>query len=104
MARRSTKARVEGAKAQPAKIEPTPDEAEIGVIEEGASGIVVPVGGTDYRFPITPADPVPGDNGDALDRISAYFQEKHPEDWENIRLTPLQHGLIHMAELLRARG
>ena len=50
-----------------------------------------------------PADPVPGDNGDALERIAAFFQATFPEDWEQLRLCPLQHGLETMAGMLKAR-
>jgi hypothetical protein len=85
------KARVEGAKAakpeKPEKIEPTPDEAEIGVIEEA---------------PAKPADPVPGDNGEAFARIVDYFKANHAEQWENIRLCPLQSGVEVMADILKA--
>jgi hypothetical protein len=91
------KARVEGAKAskpeKPARIVPTPDEAEIGVIPE-------PEAPAEDKL----ANPVPGDDGDALSRIEASFRERFPEDWENIRLCPLQHGLPHMADLMRGRG
>lgn len=47
------------------------------------------------------ADPVPGDNGDALSRIVDFFIAQHPDDWEALRLTPLQHGLPAMAEKLK---
>lgn len=50
------------------------------------------------------ANPVPGDDGEALERIGASFRERFPEDWENIRLCPLQHGIPAMADLLRGRG
>ena len=48
-----------------------------------------------------PADPVPGDDGAALARITAFFRALRPEDWERLRLCPLQHGLEEMARLLR---
>ncbi len=47
------------------------------------------------------ADPVPGDNDAALDRIVAYFQATFPQEWEALRLCPLQHGLEAMSELIR---
>ena len=46
------------------------------------------------------ADPVPGDNGEALTRIVGYFKEKHPDEWEKLRLCPLQHGVEDMARML----
>lgn len=45
-------------------------------------------------------DPVPGDNGEALARIVAYFKAEHPEAWEELRLCPLQHGLDDMVARL----
>jgi hypothetical protein len=47
------------------------------------------------------SDPVPGNNGDALERIVAFFQAEFPDDWEALRLCPLQHGLDDMARLLK---
>lgn len=47
------------------------------------------------------ADPVPGDNGKALARIADYFRATYPEEWERLRLCPLQHGLEDMAERLK---
>lgn len=47
------------------------------------------------------ADPVPGNNGDAFARIVAYFQKAHPEEWEVLRLCPLQHGIDTMIEKLK---
>ena len=49
-----------------------------------------------------PGDPVPGDNGEALERIAAFFRAAFPEDWEALRLCPLQHGLETMADRLKA--
>lgn len=46
-------------------------------------------------------DPVPGNNGDAFARIVDYFRVEFPEDWENLRLCPLQHGVEEMARLLK---
>ena len=51
-----------------------------------------------------PADPVPGDDGAALARIAAYFRSVQPDEWERLRLCPLQHGLDEMARLLAKRG
>jgi hypothetical protein len=48
-------------------------------------------------------DPVPGDNGAALERISAFFQAEHPAEWAEIALCPLQHGIPAMVALLKAR-
>lgn len=48
-----------------------------------------------------PADPVPGNNGEALTRIADYFRATFPDDWEALRLCPLQHGLDDMARLLK---
>ena len=47
------------------------------------------------------ADPVPGNNGAALERLTAFFKAEHPEAWEELRLQPLQHGLDNMAKLLK---
>ena len=47
-----------------------------------------------------PADPVPGNNGEALGRIVDYFKAQHPDQWEALRLCPLQHGLQDMVRLL----
>lgn len=47
------------------------------------------------------ADPVPGDNGEALARITEFFKAQYPEHWESLRLCPLQHGLEDMAALLK---
>ena len=47
------------------------------------------------------ADPVPGNNGEALARIVAFFQAEHPDAWEELRLCPLQHGLQDMVERLK---
>lgn len=47
------------------------------------------------------ADPVPGDNGAALARIADYFRNTFPDDWEALRLCPLQHGLEAMADKLK---
>jgi hypothetical protein len=85
---RAKKARVEGAASKPEKIEPTPDEAEIGVLPEAPED--------------KPADPVPGDNGEAFARIVDYFKANHAEQWENIRLCPLQSGVEVMADILKA--
>ena len=49
---------------------------------------------------VAAADPVPGDNGKALARIVEYFKATYPDEWEKIRLHPLQHGLDDMAALL----
>ena len=51
-----------------------------------------------------PPNPVPGDDGDALGRIADYFRFRFPEDWDRLRLCPLQHGLEDMARLMRGRG
>jgi hypothetical protein len=48
-----------------------------------------------------PADPVPGDNGAALSRIVEFFIASFPDEWEAIRLCPLQHGLDAMVEKLK---
>lgn len=47
------------------------------------------------------ADPVPGDNGKALERITEYFKARFPDEWEAMRLCPFQHGLVDMARLLK---
>ena len=49
-----------------------------------------------------PPNPVPGDDGAALERIAAYFRHGHAEAWERVRLCPFQHGLEDMARLLRS--
>lgn len=48
-----------------------------------------------------PADPVPGDNGAALSRIVRFFAARFPDEWEELRLCPLQHGLEAMVEKLK---
>lgn len=45
-------------------------------------------------------DPVPGNNGEALARIVAYFKAEHPEAWDELRLCALQHGLDEMVARL----
>lgn len=50
------------------------------------------------------ANPVPGDDGDALDRIVAYFRDKYPTQWEEVRLCPAEHSLTVMAQTLRGNG
>ena len=40
---------------------------------------------------------------DLLNEIAASFREQHPEEWDNIRLCPLQHGLDAMADILKSR-
>lgn len=47
------------------------------------------------------ADPVPGDNGEALRRIVAHFRVRFPEEWAALRLCPLQHGLDDMIAKLK---
>ena len=46
------------------------------------------------------ADPVPGSDAAALERIRDYFRATHPEAWEAIRLCATQHGIDEMAKLL----
>lgn len=46
-------------------------------------------------------DPVPGDNDAALLRIVEFFKAEFPDDWEALRLCPLQHGLDDMVRLLK---
>lgn len=82
------RARKEGAVAAPVAAEEAPGQ----VVEEVAIEELV-------KHP----DPVPGDDGDALARIAQSFRDRFPEDWENIRLCPLQHGLEAMADILRGR-
>lgn len=52
------------------------------------------------KAPAVIADPVPGDNDAALARIVEYFKASFPDDWEGLRLCPLQHGLDAMIEKL----
>lgn len=47
------------------------------------------------------ADPVPGDNGEALERILAFFKAEHGDSWEALKLCPLQHGLEDMIGKLK---
>jgi hypothetical protein len=83
---RPRKARVEGAEAPVAAPEAVPyaDRPE-----------VAPLGETPQR-----PDPVPGNNGAALARIVAFFRAEHPEDWDDLALCPLQHGLDVMIKRL----
>ncbi len=46
----------------------------------------------------------PQDDARALDGVIARFRSAHPEDWEALRLCPLQHGLETMVRKLRAFG
>lgn len=46
------------------------------------------------------ADPAPGNNGDALDRLVEYFKAEYPEEWEAAKLGPLEYGLKSMIETL----
>lgn len=46
------------------------------------------------------ADPVPGDNGAALQRIVDFFKAEHPDAWEAARLGPLEYGLDTMIKAL----
>lgn len=46
-------------------------------------------------------EPKPGDNADALERFTEYFKQKFPDDWEVLKLCPLQHGLEAMIEKLK---
>jgi hypothetical protein len=45
-------------------------------------------------------DPVPGKNGAALARIAAFFRAEFPDEWEQLRLCPLESGLVDMAKIL----
>lgn len=47
------------------------------------------------------ADPIPGDNGAGLGRIVEFFKASFPDDWDELRLCPLQHGLEAMIEKLK---
>lgn len=47
------------------------------------------------------ADPVPGNNGEALARIVEYFMAEHPEAWATLHLCPLEYGLEEMVNRLR---
>lgn len=49
-------------------------------------------------------NPVPGDDGDALNRIVASFRARFPEEWDKLALCPLQHGLGDMTRLMQGRG
>lgn len=46
-------------------------------------------------------DPVAGNDGEALQRIADFFKAKFPDEWEELRLCPLQHGLDELVKLLR---
>lgn len=94
---RPRKAREEGAAAKPAaELAATNVEAALAEVPD------LPVVNLHVRDEKHP-DPVPGDDGDALQRISESFQARFPDDWDNIRLCPLQHGLEAMADILRNR-
>ena len=107
MARKPRKARVEGEKAEALK---ALEASEADDAAEEARNNDEPLADENGPEPEdlseAPklANPVPGDDGDALDRIGASFRERFPEDWENIRLCPLQHGIPAMADILRGRG
>lgn len=50
------------------------------------------------------ADPTPGNNGDALSRIVAFFAAEYPTEWDAMQRGPLAFGLSEMAAILKARG
>jgi hypothetical protein len=89
------KARVEGAEASVPVVDPyvadfgeAPSDFETKTVEEIEGH----------------PNPVPGDDGDALDRIAESFRTRFPEKWEEMRLYPLQHGISAMADTLRGKG
>jgi hypothetical protein len=51
--------------------------------------------------PAKTPDPVPGNNGAALERIVAFFRAEHPDDWADWHLCPLESGLAAMIERLK---
>ena len=63
---------------------------------EGQSYAAMAQGSENERRP----DPAPGNNGQALSRLVAFFKDEHPEEWESLRLCPLQHGVAQMIETL----
>jgi len=50
------------------------------------------------------ADPVPANNGAALERIVAHFKAIEPGKWEELRLCPLQHGIDTMIFMLGGKN
>lgn len=110
------KAQVEGARAPKPKLK-LKHEAEQEGVEELAAAIS---DGTTHGVNETPQgenekawgsllntghpNPVPGDDGEALDRIATFFQKQYPLVWAEIALCPTQHGLEVMANTMRGNG
>lgn len=79
MARKPTKARVEG---------------DAVTIEGPIAGLV------DATLEALP-DPAPGDNGEALERLVDFYAKSNPDEWEGLRRCPLEAGLTHMIEAMK---
>ena len=86
---RSRKARAEGAAAKVIVVDTDAPVIHEELVDEAAPKL---------------ANPVPGDDGEALARITASFAERFPEEWEQWRLGPLAGGLEAMAEKLKGNG
>lgn len=52
--------------------------------------------------PRTP-DPVPGDNGEALARIAAWFKAEFPGEWDELHRGPFAYGIEQMIEIARGK-
>lgn len=89
------KARVEGSKSPKPKKE---KDEEVALTAEDVAAFA------GQAEPKKLANPVPGDDGDALSRIVASFKERFPIQWEEVRLCPAEHSLEVMAQTLRGNG
>lgn len=59
------------------------------------------VEGAEAAIALPRPDPAPDNNGEVLERIVDYFAAEYPDEWEALRLCPLQHGIDTMAERLK---
>lgn len=101
------KQRAEGAAAKPRRTRAKKADAPaaVPVVEGKPVELVGDESGSGETHPKPRhPDPVPGNDGDALARIDKSFRARFPEQWENMRLCPLQHGIEIMADILRTDG
>lgn len=53
------------------------------------------------KAPVATDERTPAEYASALVQAVELFRERHPEEWEAMKLCPLQHGLQEMAKRLR---
>lgn len=82
-------------RGRPPKVEGAVSESHLAAIDAHVAK------GVTYAATLRP-DPVPGDNGAALQRIVEYFKAEHPDKWEAMRLCSLHNGLEDMIACLRS--